>query len=67
MTSWLRKHGFSYKKPRLVPGKADKDEQQKWIDDYAKFKTNLPDDETICFTDGVSTTFNLAMDGSKKV
>jgi transposase len=37
MTSWLKRHGFSYKKTKLVPGKADKDEQQKWIDAYAKF------------------------------
>src|SRR5690606_12147430 len=61
MTSWLKRHGFSYKKPKLVPGKADKDEQQKWIDAYAKFKANLPGDETICFTDGVHPTHNVQL------
>jgi transposase len=27
MTSWLQRHGFSYKKPAVVPGKADKKQQ----------------------------------------
>jgi len=61
MTDWLKRHGFSYKKPKLVPGKADKERQQEWIDTYEKFKIELPDDETICFTDGVHPTHNVQL------
>ena len=61
MTSWLKRHGFAYKKPKLVPGNADKNEQQKWIDAYTKLKAELPGDETICFTDGVHPTHNVQL------
>ncbi len=59
MRNWLLRHGFSYKKPALVPGKADKEEQIKWIEEYKKLKQNLPEDETICFMDGVHPTHNV--------
>lgn len=59
MTFWLKRHGFAYKKPKLVPGKADKNEQQQWIDSYVQFKAELPNDETICFTDGVHPSHNV--------
>lgn len=58
MTAWLKRHGFSYKKPKLVPGKANPEKQQQWIDGYNKFKNELPKDETICFLDGVHPTHN---------
>lgn len=59
MTTWLERHGFSYKKPAIVPGKADRDEQQKWIDNYHELKNNLSEEETICFIDGVHPTHNV--------
>ena len=59
MRHWLRRHSFSYKKPAIVPGKADKEQQQKWLGEYEKFRTELPEDETICFTDGVHPTHNV--------
>lgn len=59
MRNWLQRHGFSYKKPALVPGKADKQEQIKWLADYHKLKQELPEDETICFMDGVHPTHNV--------
>jgi transposase len=58
MTQWLQNHGFSYKKPAVVPGKVDKEAQQAWIDFYEGLKRNLGDDETICFMDGVHPTHN---------
>lgn len=58
MTQWLRNHGFSYKKPAVVPGKANKETQQRWIDAYQNMKENLSEDETICFMDGVHPTHN---------
>ena len=59
MRSWLQRHGFSYKKPAVVPGKANKEQQQKWLADYEKLRRGLPGDETICFIDGVHPTHNV--------
>jgi transposase len=58
MTQWLKKNGFSYKKPAVVPGKADKQAQEKWIQEYNETKENLPESEAICFIDGVHPTHN---------
>jgi transposase len=59
MRHWLRRHNFSYKKPALVPGKADKERQQQWLNEYEKLRQNLPAGETIGFIDGVHPTHNV--------
>ena len=59
MRCWLQRHGFSYKKPAIVPGKANKEQQEAWLAEYEKLRKNLPEDETICFTDGVHPTHNV--------
>lgn len=59
MRSWLQRHDFSYKKPAVVPGKADKEKQEKWLAEYEKLRKELPEEETICFTDGVHPTHNV--------
>src|SRR5215470_6020396 len=59
LRSWLKRHGFSYKKPAVVPGKADKNQQQKWLTEYEKLRQGLPINETICFIDGVHPTHNV--------
>jgi transposase len=59
MRNWLQRHNFSYKKPSLVPGKANLQQQEAWINAYQKLKANLPQNETICFTDGVHPTHNV--------
>jgi transposase len=61
MTQWLKRHGFSYKKPKLVPGKADRKQQEDWIKTYEDLKKNLPEDETICFIDGVHPSHNVQL------
>lgn len=61
LTDWLKRHGFSYKKPCLVPGKANGDKQKEWIEKYNELKANLPVTETICFTDGVHPTHNTQL------
>jgi transposase len=61
MTAWLHAHGFSYKKPAVVPGKANKDAQEQWMREYEKLKANLQPDEAICFTDGVHPTHNMKL------
>lgn len=59
MRSWLQRHNFSYKKPAVVPGKADKQQQEDWLAEYERLRQEIPDDETICFTDGVHPTHNV--------
>src|SRR3989338_4484402 len=59
MRNWLQRYGFSYKKPALVPGKADGQQQREWMAQYEKLKQDLPADETICFMDGVHPTHNV--------
>jgi len=61
MRTWLQRHEFSYKKPALVPGKANKEQQQIWLTEYEKLRQSLPADETICFTDGVHPTHNVQL------
>lgn len=61
MTAWLKRHGFSYKKPSLVPGKANREEQENWIEEYTDLKNNLLEEETICFIDGVHPTHNVQL------
>lgn len=59
LRNWLQRHNFSYRKPSLVPGKADPKQQEAWLVDYEKLKAGLPSTETICFTDGVHPTHNV--------
>lgn len=59
MRNWLQRHGFSYKKPSLVPGKANEQQQREWLTDYEQLKQKLPTDEVICFMDGVHPTHNV--------
>lgn len=58
MTGWLGDHGFSYKKPAVVPGKANREAQESWIAKYQELKNHLKTDEAICFVDGVHPTHN---------
>ena len=58
MTTWLHQHHFSYKKPAAVPGKANREAQEQWINEYKKKKENLPPNEAICFADGIHPTHN---------
>lgn len=61
ITNWLKRHGFSYKKPALVPGKAKGKEQEEWIEKYNTLKENLSENETLCFIDGVHPTHNVQL------
>lgn len=55
----MQRHGFSYKKPAFIPGKADKEQQLKWLLEYEKLRREISEDETICFMDGVHPTHNV--------
>ena len=53
MTGWLKMNDFSYEKPAVVPGKANRKALGQWIKENEELKKNLPANEAICFTDGV--------------
>ena len=56
MTKWLHAHGFSYKKPKGTPLKADPFKQEEFIAYYEKLMNETPDNEPIEFGDGVHPT-----------
>jgi transposase len=56
MHKWLRKNGFSYKKPKGVPHKFDEAKQQAFVAQYEQLKANCGADETILFMDAVHPT-----------
>lgn len=52
MTKWLKANNFSYKKPHVVPAKANAEEQEKFIEFYKKLKEDVSG-EPIYFVDSV--------------
>lgn len=56
MTKWLTRHGFSYKKPKGTPAKADKKEQAEFIAYYENLLNTLPENEPLEFADAVHPT-----------
>jgi len=53
MTDWLIQHGFTYKRPKKVPGKLDPEKQRVFIEQYTALKETLKPDEEIYFIDAV--------------
>ena len=53
MSLWLKEHGFTYKRPQKVPGKADPKRQEDFVQKYQALKESLPPDEEIYFTDAM--------------
>lgn len=53
MTAWLQEHGFTYKRPKKVPGKLDPQKQEAFIREYETLKANLKPGEEIYFVDAV--------------
>ena len=56
MTKWLHKQGFSYKKPKGTPAKADLQKQAVFIEYYEKLLNTIPENEPVEFADGVHPT-----------
>lgn len=56
MTSWMHNHGFSYKKPKGTPAKANLAKQEVFIAEYEKLINTTSEDEPILFGDGVHPT-----------
>jgi transposase len=53
MTKLLKRLNFSYKKPKKVPGKANKEEQQKFLKKYRKIRCKMSSNDSLYFMDGV--------------
>jgi transposase len=56
MHDWLLKHGFSYKKPKGIPAKANRLRQEEFIKRYTELKANLKAGEVILFMDSTHPT-----------
>lgn len=58
MTELLHNLGFSFKKPKVVPGKADRKKQEDFVKSYEELKSQ---GETIYFADASHPTHNTAI------
>jgi len=56
MVKWLKRNGFSYKKPKATPAKADPVKQAEFIEEYNNLLNTTPENEPIEFGDGVHPT-----------
>jgi transposase len=58
MTYLLHRLGFSYKKPSLVPGKANEADQQKFLEELEILKSNKKPKDKLYYVDGVHPQHN---------
>lgn len=59
LTRIMHELGFSYKKTKLVPGKANPDLQQDFIEYYEELKHSKSEDDAIYFVDSAHPTHNV--------
>lgn len=58
VTKLLHRLGFSYKKPKIIPGKADLEKQAEFLKKYLEIKSNLKENDQIYFLDSTHPTHN---------
>lgn len=58
VTLLLHRLGFTYKKPKLVPGKADPEKERKFLSELEKLKDSLEESDKILYMDGVHPQHN---------
>ena len=58
MTDRLHALGFRYKKPKVIPGKANGEAQEAFVERYKKLKENKSPKDPIYFMDGVHPQHN---------
>ncbi len=58
MTKLLHRLGFTYKKPKIVPGKADRIKQQQFLSTYKGIKENLGANDQLYFADATHPEHN---------
>ncbi len=59
MVKLLVRIGFSYKKTKALPGKAETENQEIFIGEYKELRKSLPDNDRIIFCDAVHPTYNM--------
>ncbi len=58
MTDLLHRMGFTYKKPKHLPGKADRQKQEAFIEQYQKLRKKSSQGDRIYFMDGTHPKHN---------
>lgn len=58
VTKLLHRLGFSYKKPKIVPGKADAKKQQRFLAAYEKLKAKMKKQDHLYFADATHPQHN---------
>lgn len=58
VTKLLHRLGFTYKKPKIVPGKANRVKQEEFLKAYMKIKANLRANDQIYFADSTHPQHN---------
>jgi transposase len=58
MVKLLHSLGFSYKKTKAVPAKADRQQQEKFVEDYSRLRSNRGENEGIFFLDATHPVYN---------
>ncbi len=58
MTALLHRLGYVYKKPKVVPGNANEDAQEYFLNEYLQFMKNKKETEAVFFVDAVHPTWN---------
>lgn len=58
MNSLLKRLGYTYKKPRTVPGKSNQESQVEFIKKYRKIRDKMQSDDSLFFMDGVHPQHN---------
>ena len=58
MAKLLHRIDFVYKKPKLIPGKADKEKQKDFIEKYRKLRKKLAFEDKLLFMDGAHPQHN---------
>jgi transposase len=64
ITAVLRRLGYTYKKPKLVPGKADAERQEAHVRAYEELKDSKGKDDVILFMDATHPLHNPVMAGA---
>lgn len=54
----LHRLGFTYKKPKIIPGKADRVKQEQFLKKYEEIKSSLKDNDRIYFLDSTHPEHN---------
>lgn len=58
VTKLLHRLGFSYKKPKIIPGKANQEKQAEFLKKYLEIKSKLKENDQIYFIDSTHPAHN---------